>query len=82
MTQLQFDEFNKLHKPTSIEESSEFGMVINFDNGEYVRLSVGYDGIMYRHQSEDMPTDSTKLMKDLQDRSPNFIENMMKKYGE
>ncbi len=82
MTQSQFYEFNQLHKPVSIGDIGDFGMVIFFDNGESVRVGTNYDGITYTHHSEEIETNSIQLMKDLQEMAPNFLDNMQKKYSQ
>lgn len=80
MTEKKFNEFILVNKVLRIEPHDIDGFDIYFENGEYISVGSGYDGMLYTHCSE-LKLDTKQLIKDLSDAQPNFIENMIKKYG-
>lgn len=83
MTQENFNKFISEHKVVKIEPNEFSGHVLYFENGDWINVGAGYDGITYEyHYPGEVLPDTIQLMKDLSAVLPDHISNLKMKYGE
>lgn len=82
MTHQQFIEYCMENKTRGIEPFDFTGFKLIFENGEYISIGSGYDGLTYTHVSEDIKTDGKQLFKDMNFLIPPYLPALMEKYGQ
>lgn len=80
MTANQFYKFLKGRKPEMIEPGLLGSFKIYFDTGEYVTVDSDRDGMVFRHQGEEVCNPS-KLINELDLVIPDYMPGLIKKYG-
>ncbi len=82
MTHKEFTKYCIDNKVKEIIPDELDGFKIFFENGEFIEISSGYDGIYYQHQSEIYTGDSKQFLKDLEEITPNYIKKLQEEYQE